>query len=266
MAVFLGNKQVTNIYKGNKPLVEGLRGVGSFFTPPGQGGGVFRSAAEILAANPSATSGIYSIQPDPNKPAFDAYCDMETDGGGWTLVLSGGDVEIDYDSTFWDGTGDSNINYPFSGSTFNTSDSETILGSLEFTELRAKWGDQVETHVSNATSTFAQKKAAGTTWQQGSGGYTFSWNLTDRDGYSYGNFLLGYRGAVAGYGDYNYFYIGGNPYGYTTFGHQFIYQNSNDTCGLSNWCRDPNYSRGHTIARTGHRFSYQYDKNELWFR
>lgn len=41
---------------------------------------------EILATNPKARSGVYSIQPDPSKEPFDVRCDMELDGGGWTLV------------------------------------------------------------------------------------------------------------------------------------------------------------------------------------
>ena len=45
------------------------------------------SCADLLAREPSAMSGVHTIDPDgpAGKPPFDVICDMDTDGGGWTL-------------------------------------------------------------------------------------------------------------------------------------------------------------------------------------
>ena len=71
------------------------------------------SCATILADNSSAQSGIYFIT-GGGSSAFPVYCDMTSDGGGWTLIMKidGTKTTFGYPSAYWTNTTVYQDNFP----------------------------------------------------------------------------------------------------------------------------------------------------------
>ncbi len=97
------------------------------------------SCAAIHTASPSAPSGVYAIDPDGDggAAAFNVYCDMSSDGGGWTLILMAGTSPsgaLGFDSPAWTDT--STLNPAVTDPAMNVSMKSAAFNTLGFTTMR----------------------------------------------------------------------------------------------------------------------------------
>ena len=86
------------------------------------------SCDEVASMGYGTGDGPYWIDPDGNG-AFEAYCDMTTDNGGWTLVAkieSGSNSQWSYDATTWTTTGTN-----FNVSDFNLTANEAKYATFD---------------------------------------------------------------------------------------------------------------------------------------
>ncbi|MFK7779715.1 MAG: fibrinogen-like YCDxxxxGGGW domain-containing protein [Candidatus Gracilibacteria bacterium] len=86
----------------------------------------------ILESDGSSFDGIYTIDPEDNGIGFDVYCDMITNGGGWTLVMRG----YGGSSTGWDTNLDINSEFSIDGGLQTTSFkfSDTYINNIRATD------------------------------------------------------------------------------------------------------------------------------------
>ncbi len=90
------------------------------------------SCKDILAKAPASSDGIYWVTGNGSSP-FQAYCDMVTDGGGWTLVLNLDTSDANNrhydDTTFW--TAKNTVSTPdvWANSDFKSKAFETVGGT-----------------------------------------------------------------------------------------------------------------------------------------
>jgi type II secretory pathway pseudopilin PulG len=70
-------------YVDNETQISGTGSTLSFIRD-----GSSKSCKQILEKSPHQKNGNYFLYSPDTKSAYEVYCDMETDGGGWTLIAS----------------------------------------------------------------------------------------------------------------------------------------------------------------------------------
>ncbi|WEL23612.1 LamG-like jellyroll fold domain-containing protein [Candidatus Nanohalovita haloferacivicina] len=181
-----------------------------------------KSCYTLKQENPRTASGFYWIKPGDTK--FEAYCDMDRRGGGWTMLMKikGQSTTFQYDAAYWENNQSLNL-----GEVNPRENTNTKLPSyhlLNVTQIRGEFpeiGHNMNETLSQASTVknlFSTKKVLG---HENSSGNVGQYGDFDKDEFAYQD----------GYQDYGYKLNGCNSRSRVRWG--WIWNNEDDECGSS---------------------------------
>ena len=150
----------------------------------GDGTECLPTSCKVILENGYTQDGIYEIDPDEDGNSINVYCDMNTDGGGWTLVASANatidDRGVDYNNDLTTLNPISNMNGLWTGMRPVITGNSDIRFTCSVTNGEAFDVDLSFYNMGWYAELTASNNDVDTCFEEGNGnGYTGPWNRRD---------------------------------------------------------------------------------------